>query len=396
MNMIRSTDKSGRSFMAKNIVICCDGTGNAYGDNNSNVVKLYQALLIDGKRQVGYYHPGVGTEGSPNSTNKLTAAITIVAGLAFGAGLLGNVADAYRYLMDVYEQGDNVYLFGFSRGAYTARAIAGVLQMFGLLCPGNDGLIPYVVKMYARKTRKADGMTHTFHVADGFKATFCRPCPLHLVGVWDTVSSVGWVWDPLKLPYTGRNPDMANGRHAISIDERRCYFRNNLWGEPFDGQSLKQVWFAGVHSDIGGSYPSAEAGLSQIALQWMLCEAISLGLLVNPDQANRILAKTSPTEEVAPNPAQQEHNSLRRFWWLLEVLPHSYYDSTAKKKRWRIPLGAPRTIPLSSSVHETVWQKLSADSFYRPPNLPGDWNTNPAWKSNAEPDGPFNCQNIPS
>jgi len=215
------------------------------------------------------------------------------------------------------------------------------------------------------------------------------------VGVWDTVSSVGWVWDPLKLPYTGRNPDMANGRHAVSIDERRCYFRNNLWGEPFDGQSLKQVWFAGVHSDIGGSYPSAEAGLSQIALQWMLCEAISLGLLVNPDQANRILAKTSPTEEVAPNPAQHEHNSLRRLWWLLEVLPHSYYDSTTKKKRWRIPLGAPRTIPPGSSVHETVWQKLSADSSYRPPNLPSDWNTNPAWKSNAEPDGPFNCQNIP-
>jgi uncharacterized protein (DUF2235 family) len=382
--------------MAKNIVICCDGTGNAYGDNNSNVIKLYQTLLIDGKRQVGYYHPGVGTEGSPNSTNKFTAAISIVAGLAFGAGLLANVSDAYRYLMDVYEQGDNVYLFGFSRGAYTARAIAGVLQMFGLLCPGNDGLIPYVVKMYARRTRKAAGMTHTFHVADGFKATFCRPCPLHLVGVWDTVSSVGWVWDPLKLPYTGRNPDMANGRHAISIDERRCYFRNNLWGEPFAGQSLKQVWFAGVHSDIGGSYPSAEAGLSQITLQWMLCEAISLGLLVNPDQANRILAKTSPTEEVTPNPAQHEHNSLHRFWWLLEVLPHSYYDSTAKKKRWRIPLGAPRTIPPGSSVHETVWQKLAVDSSYHPPNLPADWTTNPAWKSNAEPDNPFNCQNSPS
>jgi len=210
--------------MAKNIVICCDGTDNAYGDNNSNVVKFYQTLLIDEKRQVGYYHAGVGTEGSPNSTNKLTAALSIVAGLAFGAGLLGNVADAYRYLMDVYEQGDNVYLFGFSRGAYTARAIASVLRMFGLLCPGNDGLIPYVVKMYARRTRKADGMIHTFHVAEGFKATFCRPCPLHMVGVWDTVSSVGWIWDPLKLPYTARNPDMANGRHAISIDERRCYF----------------------------------------------------------------------------------------------------------------------------------------------------------------------------
>jgi uncharacterized protein (DUF2235 family) len=382
--------------MAKNVVICCDGTGNAYGDNNSNVVKLYQTLLVDGKRQVGYYHPGVGTAGSPNSTNRLGAALSIVAGLAFGAGLLGNVADAYRYLMDVYEQGDNVYIFGFSRGAYTARAIAGVLQMFGLLCPGNDGLIPYVVKMYARRSRKAGGMTHTFHVAEGFKATFCRPCPLHLVGVWDTVSSVGWIWDPLKLPYTGRNPDMANGRHAISIDERRCYFRNNLWGDPFDGQSIRQVWFAGVHSDIGGSYPSAEAGLSQVTLQWMLCEAISLGLLVNPSQANQILAEVTPSTEVAPNPAQRQHNSLTRLWWILEIFPHSYYDAVTKKKRWRIPLGARRVIPPGSVVHETVWQKLAVDSSYRPPNLPSDWSTNPEWKNNAEPDTQFNCRNIPS
>src|SRR5580704_13751632 len=270
--------------MPKNIVICCDGTGNEYGDHNSNVVQLYRALIIDGKRQVGYYHPGVGTEGSPTSTNKLRAAISVVAGLAIGAGILENVSDAYRYLMNVYEQGDNVYLFGFSRGAYTARAIAGVLHMFGLLCPGNEGLIPYVVRMYAKRTRKADGKTHTFAVASGFKATFCRSCPPHMVGLWDTVSSVGWIWDPLKLPYTARNPDMAHGRHAISIDERRCYFRNNMWGEPFPGQDIKQVWFTGVHSDIGGSYSSSESGLSQITLQWMLCEAVSVGLLVNPDQ----------------------------------------------------------------------------------------------------------------
>src|SRR5271170_4675442 len=127
--------------MAKNIVICCDGTGNEYGDNNSNVIQLYRSLIVDGKRQVGYYHPGIGTEGSPTSTNKIESFFSIVGGLAFGVGFLRYVSDAYRYLMDVYEQGDNVYLFGFSRGAYTVRALAGVLQMFGLLCPGNDGLI---------------------------------------------------------------------------------------------------------------------------------------------------------------------------------------------------------------------------------------------------------------
>src|SRR5947209_20368916 len=112
-NMIRFTGSQG-DRMAKNIVICCDGTGDQYGDHNSNVVQLYRALVIDGKRQVGYYHPGVGTEGSPTSTNKLKAAISVFTGLAIGAGILDNVSDAYRYLMNLYEQGDNVYLFGFS------------------------------------------------------------------------------------------------------------------------------------------------------------------------------------------------------------------------------------------------------------------------------------------
>jgi uncharacterized protein (DUF2235 family) len=358
--------------MAKNIVICLDGTGNEFGDHNSNVVKLYGTLIIDGLRQVGYYHPGVGTMGDPTAHNKISRAWSVVAGLAFGAGLLANVGDAYRYLMNVYEQGDNVFIFGFSRGAYTARALAGVLHMFGLLCPGNEGLIPYIIRLYAKKTRSAAGMTHTFAVATGFKATFCRPCPLHFVGVWDTVSSVGWVWDPVKLPYTAQNPDMANGRHAISIDERRCYFQSNLWGAPLPGQNLKQIWFAGVHSDIGGSYPEAESGLSKITLEWMLCEAAPLGLIVDPRKAEYILGRTPPPPPVAPDPDAKTHNSLTFWWWLLEFLPHSYYDPILKKTRWRIPLGTRRKIPPTSVIHATVKEKLATDPDYRPQNLTGN------------------------
>jgi uncharacterized protein (DUF2235 family) len=368
--------------MSKNIVICCDGTGNEYGENNSNVVKLYSALIIDGQRQVGYYHPGVGTMGAPSAHNKISEAWSVVMGLAFGAGLLANVGDAYRYLMNVYEDGDNVYLFGFSRGAYTVRALAGVLHMYGLLCPGNDGLIPYIIRMYARRTRDAAGMTHTFQVAEGFKSTFCRHCSLHFVGVWDTVSSVGWIWDPLKIPYTGRNPDMANGRHAVSIDERRCYFRNNLWGDPFPGQSIKQVWFAGVHSDVGGSYAAAQSGLSQIALEWMLCEAVPLGLLVDAETAEQVLARVPsttipPPPPVPPNAAQKIHKSLTWKWWILEFLPHRYYDFVEKKAKWRIPLGAPRTIPDDSVLHQTVEEKLKIDPEYKPPNLPKNWTIEP-------------------
>jgi uncharacterized protein (DUF2235 family) len=361
--------------MPKNIVICCDGTGNEFGDHNSNVVKLYSALIIDGQRQIGYYHPGVGTMGAPTAHSKVGKVWSVVMGLAFGAGLLTNVGDAYRYLMNVYEDGDNVYLFGFSRGAYTVRALAGVLHMFGLLCPGNDGLIPYIIRLFAKRTRGAAGMTHTFQVADGFKSTFCRHCPLHFVGVWDTVSSVGMVWDPLKLPYTAQNPDMANGRHAISIDERRCYFVNNLWGEQIPGQSIKQVWFAGVHSDVGGSYATAESALSQIALEWMLCEAVPLGLLADPVKADQVLGRVPPprvppSPQVRPDPAAKTHNSLTFAWWILECLPHSYYDRLAKKPKWRIPLGARRVIPEDSVLHETVREKLNVDRDYKPTNLP--------------------------
>jgi uncharacterized protein (DUF2235 family) len=362
----------------KNIVVCCDGTGNEFGDNNSNVVKLYSTLVIDGQRQVGYYHPGVGTMGGTHSAQQgQQGMVSRDGGLAFGAGLLGNVGDAYRYLMNVYEDGDSVFLFGFSRGAYTARALAGVLHMFGLLCPGNEGLIPYVIRLYAKRTRSAAGMTHTFQVATQFKKTFCRDCRLRFVGVWDTVSSVGWVWDPLKLPYTGQNPDIANGRHAVSIDERRCYFRNNLWGAQLPGQTIRQVWLAGVHSDVGGSYAEAESGLSKIALEWMLCEALQFGLLVDSGKASWMLGRKPPPPPVAPDLNAGLHNSLTWKWWILEFLPHSYYDAILKCARWRIPLGAKRFIPEGSVLHETVHEKLRLDPTYRPLNLPADRGMEP-------------------
>ena len=363
--------------MPKNIVICCDGTGNEYGDHNSNVVKLYSTLVIDPKLQIGYYHPGVGTMGAPAATNPFTKFWTRVAGLAFGMGLLPNVGDAYRYLMNTYEAGDQIFLFGFSRGAYTARALAGVLHMFGLLYPGNEGLIPYVLRMYARKTRAAQGMQHTMTVAQGFKDTFCRDVKLHMAGVWDTVSSVGYIWDPVRLPYTAQNPDMMNGRHAVSIDERRCYFRNNLWGPALPGRSVKQVWFAGVHSDVGGSYAEAESGLAKISLEWMLCEAVSLGLLVDSERADYILGRTAapPLDPgtpppVPPDPRAKIHNSLTFVWWLVEFLPHKYYDLAEKRAKWRVPLGARRTIPDRSVLHASVKEKIALDPAYRPKNLP--------------------------
>lgn len=353
--------------MSKNIVICCDGTGDAFSrDDNSNVVKLYSALVIN-EAQVGYYHPGVGTMAARTARSWIDKRWSVLKGFAFGAGLLENVSDAYRYLMDTYADGDKVFLFGFSRGAYTARALASVLHMYGLLCPGNHGLIPYIVRMFASKSRKAAGKTDIWDVAENFKATFSRDCPIHFEGLWDTVSSVGWIASPMVLPFSARNPSMAIGRHAVSIHERRCYFRQNLWGAAFLGQSIKQVWFTGVHGDIGGGYPECESGLAKVTLEWMLHEAAAAGLHIDNNKAAVVLGKAPRPhswmpEYVSPDGNAPKHESLTGPWWILEFLPHRYVDyrSGHPVVRWRIPLGARRHIPKESTIYDLATPFLPA------------------------------------
>ena len=132
--------------MGKNIVICCDGTGNEFGDRNSNVVKLFATLVLDPRTQVAYYDPGIGTMGANNALTKIGKWFTKVLGLAFGYGLLDNVGDAYRFLMQNWEPGDRLYLFGFSRGAYTVRVLASMLHLFGLLPRDNEQLTPYILR----------------------------------------------------------------------------------------------------------------------------------------------------------------------------------------------------------------------------------------------------------
>ena len=362
--------------MAKNIVLCCDGTGNEFGaDSNSNVIKLYGTLVIDAT-QCGYYHPGVGTMASPAARGWFERHWSVIKGLAFGAGLLANVEDAYRYLMNTYAEGDHVYLFGFSRGSFTARALAGLLHMYGLLHPGNEELVPYVIQLFAGKTRRAGGMKETFDTADFFKATFARDCPVFFEGLWDTVSSVGWIWDPVVLPFSARNPSMHIGRHAVSIHERRSYYRQNLWGAPFEGQNIKQVWFAGVHSDVGGSYPESQSGLSKVTLEWMLYEAEAAGLRIDHQKAAVVLGKAPRPEPwmpdyVPPDSNGEIHPSLHGGWWLLEVLPHRYVDrrSGRPEVRWRIPFGAPRRIPAGSWIYALARPRLDGwdDSFQEEP-----------------------------
>lgn len=282
--------------MSRNIVLSCDGTANEFSDHNTNVVKLYSALVHDPARQITYYHPGLGTMEPAGALTTFSRKVTKLLGMALGYGLANDIRDAYVFLMQNFDKDDNVFLFGFSRGAYTVRAVASLLHMYGLILPGNETLVPYAIRMLTgisradKKSLKQQEATKQYFELDReFKSTLSRSdCSLRFVGVWDTVSSVGWIENPLKLPYVANNPDIQIGRHAVSIDEHRAFFRNHLWRRPDDPSAphgpvdVKQVWFPGDHCDVGGGYAEQESGLSKGALEWMFTEATAAGLLVDP------------------------------------------------------------------------------------------------------------------
>ncbi len=342
--------------MARNIVLCCDGTNNEYGVTNTNVVHLFSVLVQDPAVQLAYYHPGLGTMGAPGAWTRLAQWFSRLLGQAFGRGLADDVRDAYVFLMQNYEPGDLVFLFGFSRGAYTVRVLAGMLHMFGLIRRGNEPLVPYAVRMLT----KLD--SDTFKVAGNFRTTFSRDCKPYFVGVWDTVSSVGWFRNPLRIPYSANNPDIAVGRQAIAIDERRAFFRQNLWRpadppQPHGPLDLKQVWFPGVHCDVGGGYLEKESGLSKIALAWMLREAKDKGLKVDAAKANQILGADSTLGFVPPDPKAKMHNSLSPLWWPAEFVPKQHYDWKARKTSYRMNLFRRRTIPENSLIHRSAFQR---------------------------------------
>jgi uncharacterized protein (DUF2235 family) len=362
--------------VGKNIVLCCDGTGNEFGTQNSNVVKLFSVLNNAPGSQIAYYHPGVGTMGARNALTLPGKLWTKVRGLAFGYGISAHIADAYQFLMTTYEKDDRIFIFGFSRGAYTARALCGLLHMFGLLAPGNEALIPYALRLFKKSGNKK------FRLAAQFKKIFSRECKPHFLGLWDTVSSVGWILDPIgmkpwRLPFTAKLPDIPVVRHAMSIDERRAFFRQNLITESVPGQDIKQVWFAGVHSDVGGSYPEPESGLSKLALRWMLCEARNAGLATDATRVAKVLG--ADPDYAPPRPDAMIHESLRWYWWPGEFWPKQAHERVPpapgeSKLRYRTAirfnLGRHRYIAEGSVFHESVPQRQKLVPAYRPKNLP--------------------------
>jgi uncharacterized protein (DUF2235 family) len=314
-----------------NIVICCDGTGNEYGKNNTNVVNIF-SLAKKTSSQTTFYDPGVGTGGWEYEEE--SGFLTAKSDLATGYGLQKNVLDAYRYLMSHYKKGDKLFLFGFSRGAFTARSLGGMLHKCGLLEPGSDNLVEYASKIYNTKGNQS--------IARGFRDTFSYSCPVHFIGVWDTVESLVMNAGK-KFHDTTLNSEVSFGYQAISIDEKRKDFPICMWNETDStGPFIEQVWFAGVHSDVGGWYD--ERGLSNIALRWMLRKAKSAGLAIDDN-----LVATMPGDH-----NDKIHESYSGFW--------KFRGSRTRK------------IPEGSLIHKSVFDRMSnAANKYKPKNLPEDY-----------------------
>ena len=312
--------------MSKNIIICYDGTGNEYGKNNTNVVKIFERIVRD-QEQVAFYDPGVGTFSSlGRNFGKKTGTFL---GKAFGAGLQQNIEDGYEYLMNHFETGDKVFLFGFSRGAFTARKLAGLIHYFGVLQKGSKNLIPYVSKMYLKRN---------FDVCEGFKASFSHECKPHFIGVWDTVASLGHIHGK-KFSDQSLNPDIKYACQAISIDEKRKKFPISLWDETNknEGQTIEQVWFSGVHCDVGGYY--AECGLSDIALAWMIDKAVQYDIKI----------KENWRDGLQQNCKDMLHNS--------------------RCGKWRLWRKVDREIPDNAKMHKSVFDRIDNCQDYKPKDV---------------------------
>jgi uncharacterized protein (DUF2235 family) len=270
----------------KRIVVCADGTWNVRDQVDektgkrrpTNVTKIARAVRARsavGVDQVVFYHDGLGTRGPLDK----------VTGGAFGTGIEDNVRTLYRFIVYNYQPDDELYLFGFSRGAFTVRTLVGFLNLVGLVEKDDDYYVPEIYDCYEQNERPGSpAWQKAFHNVKN-----AQPCPpIKFVGVWDTVGALGApgvigrvasAFNGNKYAYhdVGLNEHILNAYHALAIDERRKPFVPTLWTRPagWTGQ-LQQAWFPGVHSNVGGGY--TPDGLANEALHWMVGKAKALGL----------------------------------------------------------------------------------------------------------------------
>jgi uncharacterized protein (DUF2235 family) len=284
----------------RNLVVCLDGTSNEPESGTTNVARTY-AVAAKSDTQLVYYDPGVGTMGARGAVTNVGKKVTRVAGLVVGFGVKDNIEEAYTWLAGHYERSDRIFVFGFSRGAYTARALTGMLRTVGLLRPGTDNLTSYALKLYAQHGPE--------NATPEQETEFPNPFNPHVhqvrfLGVWDTVKTIGWLnlkaqFEQARWPSTRRIVNVEQARHAMALDERRrpypAYRFDPAAVSESEGRYVEQ-WFAGVHSDVGGQY--GDHRLSDIAFGWMVGEAVAAGLEVDAKAFKRLAGY--PLGEEAP------------------------------------------------------------------------------------------------
>ncbi|KAF9485751.1 hypothetical protein BDN70DRAFT_870613 [Pholiota conissans] len=338
----------------RTLVLCFDGTQNEYDADNTNVVKFFALLRKDCvDEQLCYYQAGIGTYFQPGVVSPLFEWGAKVLDLAFAWYLDAHVMDGYQFLMQNYCAGDKICIFGFSRGAYTARALGGLLYKVGLLPKDNEAQVPFAYRMYKRTDQAG------IELCAGFKQTYCQSVNIEFMGVWDTVASVGVIMGR-TLPFTNSNSSIRTFRHALSLDEHRAKFRPNnyhrpapnesgakldpehatsdaskvdlsassddapsvaekkkKWGFFGFGETLKfkktgksiapvitevgvlddvlEVWFSGCHSDVGGGAVTNDtaSNLANISLRWMIREVVASGCGIKFDAEALVRANIS-------------------------------------------------------------------------------------------------------
>jgi uncharacterized protein (DUF2235 family) len=357
--------------MPKRLIVCCDGTWNTADQAiagqpcPTNVTRLALSIApkdSTGVRQCVYYHSGVGT----SRWDRLR-------GGAFGVGLSRNVFDAYHFLIDNYEADDELHFFGFSRGAFTARSLAGLVRNSGILRRENADRIDEAWALYRSSADKPSGVASTL-----FRQAYSYDPRIHFIGVWDTVGALGvpalgprwlrpivtrlnhrWEFHDTKL---STRVDAAF--HALAIDERRAAFAPTLWHQQpgADGQELKQVWFTGVHCDIGGGYP--DSSLSDITLLWMADRARKYGLEFLPGA----FSQSGPAEmtpgasidfKVDPHPMTPPHSSWTKLYRLVKPLDRPIGKAADEQGR----LDGYEYLATTAKKH------YDGDPDYRPPEL---------------------------